>query len=100
MAEIKVSRRIKKIVDEDFSPSSKQKPVKPSQASQASQLNQLNTNGNQLQELQHKNQIVRRQLQMVVDMLDVEDMDEKTLRHNIKIGIKFLKDVTENLLKL
>ena len=97
MAEIKVSRRIKKIVDEDFSPSSKQKPVKPSQSSQH---NQPNTNGNQLQELQHNNQIVRRQLQMVVDMLDVEDMDEKTLRHNIKIGIKFLKDVTENLLKL
>jgi hypothetical protein len=91
--QIKVSRRIKKIVDEDFSPSSsKPRPAKPIQP--------IVSNGNQLQELKNNNQIVRRQLQMVIDMLDVDDMDEKTLRHNIKIGIKFLKDVSENLLKL
>ena len=60
--------------------------------------NQLNSPT--VQDLQNNNQMVKRQVQMVIDMLDVEDMDEKTLRHNIKIGIKFLKDVTENLLKL
>jgi hypothetical protein len=89
--QIKVSRRIKKIVDEDFSPSSsKPRPAKPS-------VQPIVSSGNQLQEIKNNNQIVRRQLQMVIDMLDVEDTDEKTLRHNIKIGIKFLKDVTENL---
>ena len=98
--ESKKNRKKKNIVDEDFLPPNLNlKNLDIDKPSNYSIINKLDKNNSKRKE-RNDSAVAKGQLNLIIQMLESSDessMDEKTMRHNVKIAVRNLKEVVKLL---